>query len=256
MSAVNHKLLLLFCYQMSRLAKRDHGEQRQHVQTQCLCMHLLTKRLNFSATTAGKSIQEHFCLVLYYRLSEKFKVALKSYNSPNALDWDLILQVKLMVCNHGKDVPGPSSRSLGQNSTSSKHFFISHFQKKNIFVLRIKTSLSFLIHLNSKQTSRENHCIQSCIWEEKSHQGILEIFSSLPEIRNLMYFKGKTNISIITASPDLEEEGKHLFHTSLIFSTHLQQKWRKLIDAPLGFWNSKASSETVIILGVFHYSRN
>lgn len=52
-------------------------------------------------------------MFLYYRQSEKFRAALKSYNSLNALDWDLVLWVKLMACNHGKDVPGPSSVYLG-----------------------------------------------------------------------------------------------------------------------------------------------
>lgn len=62
----------------------------------------------------------------------------------------------------------------------------------------------------------------------------MEIFSSLPEIRNLMCFKGKTNFSIITVSPDLEEEGKRFSYIFDTLNTFIA-KVEKINGCSLGF---------------------
>jgi len=49
----------------------------------------------------------------------------------------------------------------------------------------------------------------------------LEIFPFLPEIRNLTCSKGKTNISIITASPFTEEEGEHFSYIFDVLNTFI-----------------------------------
>lgn len=87
------------------------------------------------------------CFAIMGRQIEKFRVTLKFCNSLTMFDWNLALYVKVQSCNHGKDVPSPSRVSFGVEQHLLQTFVSP---SANILVLRIKTSVSFLINLNSK----------------------------------------------------------------------------------------------------------
>lgn len=118
--------------------------------------------------------------------------------------------VKLMCRNHGKDVPPPEAHPSGWNSTSCKQFLTRHFWKKTFLFQEQNLQNYSWFFLTANKPLGKTIAFKAVPGRRDSIAAyLMEIFPALPEIRNLMYFKGKPNFSMVAGFPDLRKEGKH-----------------------------------------------